>query len=163
MAYNRHFTQYINIALQHPGYNQGPTTEPNKERQPLMLDPRSPRLGSSTDRPERKQHNEHDLHRAPLELGCVTCTGIIGTCNCLEVSVSHEDSAISHPRDQDYLSLWVGKGMRWSCSKRLAYLVAKHTQMRARREGKARSRNCDQFTQGGRDNTSTCATWLHEL
>ena len=25
-------------------------------------------------------------------------------------SVSHEDSAISHPRDQDYLSLWVGWG-----------------------------------------------------
>ena len=33
----------------------------------------------------------------PLELGCVTCTGIIGTYNCLEVSVSHEDSTISHP------------------------------------------------------------------
>ena len=28
----------------------------------------------------------------------------------LEISVSHEDSAISHLRDQDYLSLWVGKG-----------------------------------------------------
>ena len=34
--------------------------------------------------------------------------------------------------------------MMWSCSKRLAYMVAKHTQMRARREGKARSRNYDQ-------------------
>ncbi len=50
----------------------------------------------------------------------------IGTCKLiLEVSVSHGDSAISHPRDQDYLSLWVRKkGMRWSCSKRLAYMVA---------------------------------------
>ena len=28
----------------------------------------------------------------------------------LEVSVSHEDSAISNLRDQDYLSLRVGKG-----------------------------------------------------
>ena len=28
----------------------------------------------------------------------------------LEASVSHEDSAISHPRDQYYLSLWVGQG-----------------------------------------------------
>ena len=46
----------------------------------------------------------------PLEFGSITCTGIIGTCNRLEVSVSHEDSAISHPRDQDYLSSWVGKG-----------------------------------------------------
>ena len=36
-----------------------------------------------------------------LELGCVICKLV------LEVSVSHGDSAISHPRDQDYLSLWV--------------------------------------------------------
>ena len=50
------------------------------------------------------------LVELPLELGYVTCTGTIGTCNSLEVSVSHEDSAISHPRDQDYLSSWVGKG-----------------------------------------------------
>ena len=34
----------------------------------------------------------------------------------LEVSVSHEDSAISHTRDQDYLSLRVGKGSE-VCSK----------------------------------------------
>ena len=31
-------------------------------------------------------------------------------------SVSHEDSAISHPRDQDYLSLWVGKGSEVAAS-----------------------------------------------
>ena len=59
-----------------------------------------------------------------LELGCVTCTGIIGTCNCLEVSVSHEDSAISHLRDQDYLSLWVGKGSGVELQQALAYMVA---------------------------------------
>ena len=35
--------------------------------------------------------------------------GFIGTCKLvLEVSVSHGDSAISHPRDQDYLSLREG-------------------------------------------------------
>ena len=56
----------------------------------------------------------------PLELGCVTCTGIIGTCNCLEVSVSHEDSAISHPHDQDYLSLRVGKGSEVELQQALA-------------------------------------------
>ena len=33
----------------------------------------------------------------PLELGCATCTGIIDTCNWLEVSVGHEDSPISKP------------------------------------------------------------------
>ena len=70
-----------------------------------MLDPRSSQLGSTTDQQETKQHNEKIFTELPVELGCITCTGIIGTYNCLEVSVNHEDSAISHPRDQDYLSL----------------------------------------------------------
>ena len=39
-------------------------------------------------------------------------------------SVSHEDSAISHPRDQDYLSLWVGKGSEVELQQALAYMVA---------------------------------------
>ena len=50
------------------------------------------------------------LVELPLEFGSIPCTAIIGTCIYLEVSVSHGDSAISHPRDQDYLSLKVGKG-----------------------------------------------------
>ena len=77
----------------------------NKERQPQMLNPRSSQLGSTTDRPEKKHSNGRILVELPLEFGSVPCTGIIGTCNCLEVSVSYGDSAISHPRDQDYLSL----------------------------------------------------------
>ena len=37
--------------------------------------------------------------------------GLNGTCKLvLEVSVSQGDSVISHPRDQDYLSLKVGQG-----------------------------------------------------
>ena len=75
-----------------------------------MLDPWSSQLGSTTDQPESHKTTNKIFIELPLELGCVTCTSIIGTCNSLEVSVSHEDSAISHPRDQDYLSLWVGKG-----------------------------------------------------
>ena len=38
----------------------------------------------------------------PRELTRVSWSGIIGTCICLAVFVSHEDSAISHPRNQDY-------------------------------------------------------------
>ena len=60
----------------------------------------------------------------PLEFGSIACTGILGTCNCLEVSVSHEDSAISHPRDQDYLSLWVGEGSKVELQQALAYMSA---------------------------------------
>ena len=51
--------------------------------------------------------------------------------------MSHGDSAISHPRDQDYLSLWVGKRYEVELQQALAYMVAKLTQMRARREGKS--------------------------
>ena len=41
-----------------------------------------------------------------LELGCVICTDSTAPASWfLEVSVSHGDSAISHPRDQDYLNL----------------------------------------------------------
>ena len=60
----------------------------------------------------------------PLELGSVTCAGTIDTCNCLDVPVGHEDSTISHPRDQDYLSLRVGKGSEVELQQALAYMVA---------------------------------------
>ena len=75
-----------------------------------MLDPRSSQLGSTTDQPKRHKTTIKIFIELPLELVYVTCTGIIGTCNCLEVSVSHEDSTVSHLRDLDYLSLWVGSG-----------------------------------------------------
>ena len=42
----------------------------------------------------------------------------------LEVSMSHGDSAILHPRDQDYLSLKVGKGSEVELQQALAYMVA---------------------------------------
>ena len=38
--------------------------------------------------------------------------------------MSHGDSAISHPHDQDYLSLWVGKGSEVELQQALAYMVA---------------------------------------
>ena len=73
-----------------------------------MLDPWSSQLGSTTDHQERNIVTTKVLVELPLEFGNITCTGIIGTYNFLEVSVTHEDSAISHLRDQDYLSSWVG-------------------------------------------------------
>ena len=87
-------------------------------------DPRSTRLGSTTDQLERNNTTIKIFIELPLELGCVTCTSIIGTCNYLEVSVSHEDSAISHPRDQVYLSLRVGKGSEVELQQALPYMVA---------------------------------------
>ena len=46
-----------------------------------MLDPRSPRLGSTTDQLETEQHKEHDLHRAPPSARLRHLHNIIGTCN----------------------------------------------------------------------------------
>ena len=60
-----------------------------------------------------------------LELGCVTCTISSAPATGFGVSVSHGDSAISHPRDQDYLSSWVGKGSEVELQQALAYMVAK--------------------------------------
>ena len=37
--------------------------------------------------------------------------------------MSHGDSTISHPRDQDYLSLWVGKRYEVELQQALAYMV----------------------------------------
>ena len=59
-----------------------------------------------------------------LELGCITYTVSSAPATVLEVSVSHEDSTISHPCDQDYLNLRVGKGSEVELHQALAYMVA---------------------------------------
>ena len=72
-----------------------------------------------------EQLNEHELHRAPPWARLCHLHDIIGTCKLvLEVSVSHGDSTISHPRDQDYLSLKVGQGSEVELRQALAYMVA---------------------------------------
>src|SRR3954466_15759200 len=69
-------------------------------------DPRSTRLGSTTDQLKRNNTMNKIFIELLLGLGLRHLHGFIGTCKLvLEVTVSHEDSAISHPRDQDYLSL----------------------------------------------------------
>ena len=80
-----------------------------------------------------------------LELGCVICTvqrhlqaGFGSICESWGLS------NLTPSRSKLFKLMGKGKGMRWSCSKRLAYMVAKHMQMRARREGKARSWNYHQ-------------------
>ena len=74
-----------------------------------MLDPRSSQLGSTTDHQEKKHSNDQVLVKLPLEFGSITALVSSAPATVLVESMSHEDSAISHPRDQDYLSLWVGK------------------------------------------------------
>ena len=58
--------------------------------------------------------------------------------------MSHEDSAISHPRDQDYLSLWVGKGSEVELQQALAYMVANLRKWEREEKAKAQSIIYDQ-------------------
>ena len=58
--------------------------------------------------------------------------------------MSHGDSAISHPRDQDYLSLWVGKRYEVELQQALAYMVANIRKREREEKEKARSNNYDQ-------------------
>ena len=111
-----------------------------------MLDPRSPRLRSTTDQLETKQHNEHDFHRAPtwsqlrhlhwyqwhLQL-------------VLEVICESRGlSNLTPSRSRLFKLIGRVKGMRWSCSKRLAYLVANIRKWEREEKAKARSNNYDQ-------------------
>ena len=76
-----------------------------------MVDPRSSQLGTTTDQPETKHRNDQmsssSSHLSPVASPALATSA---PATVLVESVSHEDSAISHPRDQDYLSLWVGEG-----------------------------------------------------
>ena len=125
MAYNRHFTQYINKSYINQSTHIGSTTEPKeKKTTPNARSPIVPNWAPLLIIRKRNIVTTKFFIELPLELGCVICTGIIGTCNCLEVSVSHGDSAISHPRDQDYLSLRVGKSSEVELQQALAYMEA---------------------------------------
>src|SRR3954471_3430083 len=65
-----------------------------------------PQLGSTTDRLERNNTKDKIFNELLHELGWVTCMVSSAPANWFwKYLVSHEDSAISHPRDQDYLSL----------------------------------------------------------
>ena len=108
LAYNRHFTQwtYNKSYIIQSTHIVRLRTKPNEKKITQLLDPRSSQLGSTTDQHETIHRKGQDLHRAPPWAWLRHLHGIIGTYKLvLEVSVSHGDSAISHPRDQDYLSL----------------------------------------------------------
>ena len=68
MAYNRHFTQYINIAYIIQNTIKVWLRNQNKERQPQMLDPRSSQLGSTTDQPEKTNNNDQSSSSSHLSL-----------------------------------------------------------------------------------------------
>src|SRR3954464_8601391 len=65
-----------------------------------------PQLGSTTDRLERNNIKDKIFIKLLRELECVICSVSTAPASWFwKYLVSHEDSAIPHPRDQDYLSL----------------------------------------------------------
>src|SRR4051812_38035991 len=100
----------MNKALHHTDTIKVRLRNQNRRGLPkCSTDPRSSRLGSTNDQMKRNTTMNKVFNELPLELGCITCTVPSAPANWFwKYLVSHEDSAISHPRDQDYLSLWVG-------------------------------------------------------
>ena len=95
---------------------------------------------------ETKQHNEHDLHRAPPWARLHHLHGIIGTCK-LGLEVICESWGLSNltpSRSSLFKLIGRVKGMRWSCSKWLAYMVANIRKWEREEKAKARSNNYDQ-------------------
>ena len=116
----------MNKALHHPNTLKVRLRNQNKKRTPNATKvPDRPQLGSTTDQLETGQHKGQDLHRAPPELGCVICM--------VQRHLQAGFGSICEPRglnnlapSQSILFKLIGrvKGMRWSYSKRLAYMVA---------------------------------------
>ena len=64
------------------------------------------------------------LVELPLELGCVTCTGIVGTCNCFgRICESRGLSNLTPARSRLFKLIGKKGVMRWSCNGK-AYMVA---------------------------------------
>ena len=108
--------------------------------------PRSPRLGTTTDCLERKRSIVLSPHRTPTWARSNHLEQYHRSLHLVFEVICESRGLINLTPSRSRLFKLIGrvKGMRWSCSKRLAYMVAKHMQMRARREGKARSWNYDQ-------------------
>ena len=100
----------MNKALHHPDTIKVRLRNQSKRRTPNATKvPDRPQLGSTTDQLKQNNTMNKIFIDLLLELGCVTCTVSSAPANWFcKYLVSHEDSAISHPRDQDYLSLWEG-------------------------------------------------------
>ena len=136
----------MNKALHQPAIIKARLRSQNKRRLPQMLH-RSPIVPTGLHywSTRMKQHKGQDLHRAPPWAWLRHLHGLIGTCKLvLEVSVSHGDSAISHPRDQDYLSLWVSQRYEVELQIALAYIGANIRKWEREEKAKARSNNYDQ-------------------
>ena len=116
----------MNKALHQPDTITVRLRNQNKRRTPNATKvPDRPQLGSTTDQLERNNIKDKIFIELLLELGCVICTvqrhlqaGFGSICE------SRGLSNLTPSRSRLFKLIGRVKGMRWSCSKRLAYMVA---------------------------------------
>ena len=136
----------MNKALHHPDTIKVRLRNQNKRRTPNATEiPDRPQLGSTTDQLERNNIKDKIFIELLLELGCVICTvqrhlqtGFGSICE------SQGLSKLTPSRLRLFKLIGRVKGMRWSCSKRLAYMVANIRKREREEKAKARSNNYDQ-------------------
>ena len=111
LAYNRHFTQwtYNKSHINQSTHIVRLRTKPKEKKITQLLDPRSSQLGLINMK--WNIATTKIFVKLPSELGCIICTGIIGTCNYWDsIWWVTRTQQSQNPRDQDYLSLWERKG-----------------------------------------------------
>ena len=115
-------------------------TKPKEKKTTQLLDPRLSQLGSTTDQHEMKHSSDQDLHWAPI---WARLHHLHWYRRHLQLFWKYlwvtRTQQSQNPRDQDYLSLWVGKGNEVELQQALSKYGGKHTQIRARREQEERS------------------------
>ena len=106
LAYNRHFTQYIdksyiNQRYTHRSVYRTKIKEDNPTARSLIV-PTGLHYWST-----RKETTQRTRSSSSSHLSSVASSALVSSApaTVLEVFVSHGASAISHPHDQDYLSL----------------------------------------------------------
>ena len=112
----------------------------------MQQSPRSPQLGTTTDHLGKTRSNDESLHRTPTWARSYHLERYHRSLH-LVLEVICESRGLSNltpSRSRLFKLIGRVKGMRWSCSKRLAYMVANIRKWEREEKAKARSNNYDQ-------------------
>ena len=102
--------------------------------------PDRPQLGSTTDQLERNNTKDKISIELLLELGCVICTIQRRLQACFgSICESRGLSNLAPSRSRPFKLMGKVKGMGWSCSKRLAYMLLTYAN-KSEKRSKASSR-----------------------
>ena len=119
MAYNHHFTQYINEFIHHSRYtHRSDYGTKRKEDNPIARSPIVPNWAPLLINMKRNILKTKFFIELSLELGSIACTGILGTCNYFGRICESQGLSNLTPARSRLFKLKGRKGVvRWSCSK----------------------------------------------